>query len=37
MTEYSIEMGGWKINLTLNDIELRIDCDSIYERYSLHQ
>lgn len=37
MTEDIIEIGDWKINLTLNDIELRIDCDSIYERYRLHQ
>lgn len=37
MTRDSIKIGDWKINLTLSDIEFKIDCDSIYERYRLHQ
>lgn len=28
--------GNWKIDLFQNDIELRIECNSIYEDYRLH-
>lgn len=32
----SITSGTWKIELNFNEVELRINCDSIYEHYRLH-
>lgn len=32
----SIKIGDWNIRFSLNDIEFKIECDSIYEEYRYH-
>lgn len=31
-----IKIGDWNIRFSLNDIEFKIECDSIYEEYRYH-
>lgn len=32
----NIKIGDWNIRFSLNDIEFKIECDSIYEEYRYH-